>query len=876
FEAEGDTAGVGRAWNEIGYVHWSAGRVEPAREAYGRALAVWRDLGDSQSEAQALNNLGLLDHGQGELRRALERYEPAATLFEEAGDLAQAAVVQNNLAGVWNLLGEPRRALDGYEKALALLRQTDDQGEEARFRLNLAVTHRTLGEIQHALSGYRQALDLFRLLEDRRGEAAALNGLGMAYLDLGERLRARGLLEQALTQRRATGDRRGEAATLLNLGLLMNRLGEPQKAVELLQQALVLREALGDRLGRASTLEQLGAVHISMGQPAEALRRFEAALALRGDTGDPVGRGRALTSAAEAWTSLGEPGRAADVLRSALELLRAAEDPSGETRALMALARTEHALGHPLEALSRLDAAFGKIEELRSRIASPELRATYLGAQRDAHELAINVHLDLHRREPSAGHDRAALEVSEQARARSLLDLLAQDGADLPTGTDPELAKRRQLLRERASAKEVRRLVLLGSDAPASRVQEVERELESVLLELQLLEGEIARSGADPARSATAAEIQALLQGDALLLEYALGEKRSFLWAVSASSLEVFELPARKEIETLATRVYRRWSTLDTSAKDDGGDIGDRDLSRVLLGPVAARLGTQKLAIVPDGALHYVPFAALPHPAADEPLLSRHEVVTLPSSSFLVAQRRALSTRARPTGTLAVLADPVFDARDPRVRGAAGPSATPSGDLTRGIEGGLPLFDRLTSSRREAETVASLAQGGEALLALDFQARRSLITEGRLAGYRVLHFATHGTFHSEHPELSGIVLSLVDEAGRPQEGFLRLSDLRALSLAADLVVLSGCQTALGREIRGEGLVGLSSGFLDAGARNVIASLWQVPDRATAELMGFFYRAFLERGEAPAAALRQAQLAVRARRGWSDPYHWASF
>lgn len=210
------------------------------------------------------------------------------------------------------------------------------------------------------------------------------------------------------------------------------------------------------------------------------------------------------------------------------------------------------------------------------------------------------------------------------------------------------------------------------------------------------------------------------------------------------------------------------------------------------------------------------------------------------------------------------------------MRGAAVPSATPSGDLTRGIEGGLPLFDRLTSSRREAETVASLAQGGEALLALDFQARRSLITEGRLAGYRVLHFATHGTFHSEHPELSGIVLSLVDEAGRPQEGFLRLSDLRTLSLAADLVVLSGCQTALGREIRGEGLVGLSSGFLDAGARNVIASLWQVPDRATAELMGSFYRAFLERGEAPAAALREAQLAVRARRGWSDPYHWASF
>jgi CHAT domain-containing protein len=162
------------------------------------------------------------------------------------------------------------------------------------------------------------------------------------------------------------------------------------------------------------------------------------------------------------------------------------------------------------------------------------------------------------------------------------------------------------------------------------------------------------------------------------------------------------------------------------------------------------------------------------------------------------------------------------------------------------------------------------------LLALDFQARRSLVTEGNLSAYRVLHFATHGTFHGEHPELSGIVLSLVDASGRPQEGFLHLPDLRALSLAADLVVLSGCQTALGREIRGEGLIGLARGFLDAGARNVVASLWQVPDRATAELMSLFYRALARPGASPATALREAQLAIRARRGWSEPYHWASF
>lgn len=872
FEAEGDAAGVAAAWNETGYVHWGAGRPEPAREAYDRALTAWRTLGDGHGEAQALNNLGLVDHGQGALRQALERYEPAAGMLQAAGDLAQAALVRNNLAGVWDLLGEPRRALEGYRQALDLLRKTGDRSQEPRLLLNIAGIHRAVGERQEALSGYRQALDLFRAQGDRRGEGTALNGLGMVYQDLGELQRSRGLLEQALAQRRAAGDRRGEAVTLLNLGTLLDRLGEPRAALDLLHQSLALRESLGDRLGRAATLEQIGSVHASLGDDAEALRQFEAALAARGgpeDRSDPAGRARALTFAAEAWIDLGDPGRAKELLLAGLELLRTVGHFS-EARALVALARAERDLGRPAEALARLDEAFERIEALRSRVASPELRASYLAAQRGAYELAVDIRLDLHRRDPRAGHDRVALEVSERARARSLLDLLATEGGN----TDPALAEKRRLLQERAGAKELRRLALIASDAAPERRRQVELEIEAVLLELQLLEGEASRRTAAPVLStASIPEVQALLDGGALLLEYALGERRSILWAVSASSLDVFELPGRAEIEALASRVYRRWSTLDTAAQDDGGAA---ELSRRLLGPVADRLGTRRLAIVPDGALFYLPFGALPHPSSNEPLLARHEVVTLPSASFLAVQRRALTSRPPTSGTVAVLADPVFDPRDPRVRGGKQLPGSVSAGATRGVGEDLPLFDRLTSSRREAEAIASLAPKGEVLLALDFQARRSLLTGGRLAGFRILHFATHGTFHAEHPELSGIVLSLVDEAGRPQEGFLRLPDLHDLSLAADLVVLSGCQTALGREIRGEGLVGLSRGFLDAGARNVIASLWQVPDRATADLMGSLYRSLLEQGAAPAAALRQAQLAVRARRGWSDPYHWASF
>lgn len=871
FAAEGDAAGTASSWNEIGYVHWAAGRPGPAREAYDRALAAWRLLGDRHGEAQTLNNLGLLEHAQGALRPALERYEAAARQFEAAGDLAQAALVRNNLAGVWSLTGEPRRALEGYEQALALLRQTDERSQEPRLLLNLAGIHRALGELQEALSGYRQALDLFRRQGDRRGEGAALNSLGMAYFGLGELERAQGLLEAALVLRRATADRRGEAVTLSNLGELRQKRGEPRAALDLLEKALTLREELGDRLGRATTLERMGSVHAALGEPAEALRRFETALEIRGEPGDPVGRGRALTSAADARISLGQAAAAAESLQRALPLLRETGDRTGEAMALVTLARAERALGRPAQALSLLDLAFERIEELRSRIASPELRASYLAAQRGAYELAIDVRLDLHRLDPEAGHDRAALEVSERARARSLLDLLGASGGDLPPATDPGLAQRRQLLRERIGARELRRLALLSSDAPAAQRLEVEKEMESLLLELQLLEEGIGRGAGEAApwadRGASVAEIQALL-GDTLLLEYALGERRSVLWAVTASSVDVFELPGRQDIEPLAARVYRAWSVQGSRPDEQPA----RELGRLLLDPVKNLLKGKRLAVVPAGALHYLPFGALPHPLTGEPLLGSHEVAVLPSASFLPAQRRAASAHRRAAAGIAVLADPVFDVRDPRVR----PEAMRSGSAKeRGLDD-PPLFDRLAASRREAEAIAALAGDGQAFLALGFEARRSLLTEGRLSNFRILHFATHGTFDDAHPELSGIALSLVDESGRPQKGLVRLLDLHSVSLAADLVVLSGCQTALGREIHGEGLMGLSWGFLNAGARNVVASLWQVPDRATAETMTLFYRALLERGEAPAAALRQAQLAVRARRGWSHPFYWASF
>jgi CHAT domain-containing protein len=272
--------------------------------------------------------------------------------------------------------------------------------------------------------------------------------------------------------------------------------------------------------------------------------------------------------------------------------------------------------------------------------------------------------------------------------------------------------------------------------------------------------------------------------------------------------------------------------------------------------------------------------------SGSRPLIADHEIVALPSVSVLAALRLARGPGRVAEKAVAVLADPVFEASDSRVAAAEArrkapsveqTSAVASAELQRSVRDfGSGGFRRLRSSRQEAEAIAALAPSGRVLKALDFAASRATAAGTALGDYRIIHFATHGLINTQHPELSGLVFSLVDENGKPLDGFLRLNEIYNMNLKAELVVLSACQSALGKDLRGEGLVGLARGFMYAGAPQVAASLWSVEDQATAELMKRFYRRLLGGGSKPAAALRAAQLEMLNERQWASPYHWAGF
>lgn len=910
YRAAGDRQGEGAATNLAGLALDTIGDVAAARRSFAAARDLLAEHGQPAAAAEAQYNVCLADLRSGAIEAGLECTEEAAAGFRAGGDLFALATALTTAGRAYDVLAEPEGAFARYEEALAVWRRIENRGGEAKALSNLGFLHAGVGEPQRALAEYEQALAVFRDTGDRVWEARVLHNLGSAYLALGDLRRARALLEEALALRRETQSPAKEAQTLSVLGRTLHAAGDYAAAESFQRQAVALHGELRDAPGQAMALRGLARTLRDAGELAAAHAALDAAAAAIDLEEHPREAGRILVERGLTRLAAGDAEAAAGDLAAAVRHKRAERDPVGEAEALAGLAAAEHRRGRLREAEEHLAASVHRIEESRRRVPGAELKATFLARWRAVYEEWIDVLMTLHAAEPGAGFDRRALAVSERARARSLLDLLAGVDAALDRRLDPALRERRRLLRRRVAAKAEHLQAAVAKGEPAA-IATAERQLYEAVAALETLEAEVLL--ADPALAALeapptadATAVAAGLAGDELLVEVALGEERSFLWTVGRGGVESFVLPGRAEIEAAARRLHEAASTVGGAGSPDAVAAAAA-LAGWLLPPGRVPAEVRRLLLVPDGALHYVPFALLPAPpevpgGPPVPLVARFEIVTLPSASTALGARQA---RPAAAGRLAALGDPVFDVRDHRVgaaRGGAaavvaggGEAAVASGSeaevasgseaevasdqeatITRGEGGGPLALPRLRQSRREVEAIAALVPAEAALVATDFAADRELVLSGALAGYAVLHFATHGILDDSHPELSGLVLSQVDAAGRPKDGFVRLRDVYGLDLDARLVVLSGCRTALGREVRGEGLIGLTRGFLYAGVDQVLASLWRVDDRATADLMERFYRALWIDGLEPAAALARAQREVAADPRWSDPTFWSAF
>ena len=873
-----------------------------AIERYGEALRLMREAGDQRGEAMTLTNMGTVYNLISEPQKALVHLDQALTVWHTVGDRHLEAMTLLIKGGVYYGRGEAHKALDSYGRALPDLRAVGDQGGEALTSTQIGSAYRLLGEPQKALDHFVQAFPLWRAVGNRRNEATVLNNMGTVYLLLGNPRKALHYYEQVLPLKAAINDRRLWAVTLANMGNVYNLLGEPQKALEYLNEALAVARDNKDRRTEAVALTHTGTAYSSLRKHSEAVEYLERALQLRIAVSDRQGEAITLNHLGRAFEVWKEPQKALDHYGKALPIWRAVGDRNGEVAALYGMARAESNLDNLRGANQLTESALAIINTLRTKVASRDLRASYFASVQDIYKLHIDLLMRLHRHQPAAGFDVAALKAYEQARARSLIDMLAEASADIRQGVDPGLLERERSLRQTVNAEAELQMRLFGGQHTEESASAARRKIEELLTQLLAIEAELkARSPRYAALTQPAplglTEIQKVVTDDStLLLEYSLGEERSYLWAVTATSFSSYELPPRATIEAAARRCYELLTARNQFVKFETADEkrkrveqADADypsaataLSKMLLGPVAAQLASKRLLVVPDGALEYLPFAALtvPDQAASSqktfvPLMVHHEVTSIPSASTLAVLRQELYGRAPAKKVVAVFADPVFDKADERVTGAS--SRNTGEHHVAPAEDEAQALPRLPYTRQEAEAILALAPSTGRKAALGFEANRTAAMSEDLIKYRIIHFATHSFLNTTYPELSGIALSMFDRQGKPQEGFLRSHEVFNLKLGAELVVLSGCRTGLGKEVKGEGLYGMTRGFMYAGSKRVLVSLWDVQDQATARLMTDFYRGLLgPKRPHTAAALRAAQIAIWREGRWQAPYYWAGF
>ncbi|MEK0178088.1 MAG: CHAT domain-containing protein [Oscillatoriales cyanobacterium] len=794
------------------------------------------------------------------LTSAIAKAEEALKLYRSAGDRLQEAIILNNIGFVYNDLGEQQKALQYFNQSLPVSRAIGDRRWEATALHNIGGIYDNLGEQQKALDYYNQSLPLSRAVGDRSGEATTLNQIGGIYSNLGEQQKALDYLNQSLLLiraigDRAIGDRRREARFLSNIGAIYDNLGEQQKALDYYNQSLLLSRALGDRSGEALTLNQIGVM----------------------------------------YNNLGEQQKALDYFNQSLPLSRAVGDPSGEALTLHNIAHNKRDRGNLTEALNDIEASIKIIENLRTKIASPELRSSYFATVQNYYEFYIDVLMQLHKTNPKSGYDTKALEASERSRARSLLELLQETNTNIREGISPDLLQQENRAKQQLDAIEKQRIEELSRPNPnPAKIDEIDKQRLALLQQYQQIQTQIRSTSPRYAaltqpKPLTFPEIQKqILDEKTILLQYSLGEARSYLWVVTSTGLTSYELPKRADIET-AARNFRDAVTSETQRNiPQRVAEASANLGQLILQPAAAQLGDKRLLIVPDGVLHYTPFPALTLPPTpgqntNVPLITQHEIITLPSASTLAILRQNYADRKPPSQTLAILADPVFSPDDERIKGKITEATTEKLEANNlGLNRSLRASDlkwppkRLPFTRQEAQTISSLFASASSRPIFDFDASRTTATDGSLANYQIVHFATHGMANSKNPELSGIVMSTVDDKGNLVNGFLRLTDIFNLKLAANLVVLSACQSGMGQNVKGEGMVGLTRGFMYAGAQRVAVSLWSVDDEGTAVLMQKFYQKMLQQKLAPAAALRAAQMEMMQQEKWKSPYYWAAF
>ncbi|KAB8334894.1 tetratricopeptide repeat protein [Scytonema tolypothrichoides VB-61278] len=897
----------------------SLGENQKALDYIQQARFLYKKVGYPSGEILALKQISsFYQVFIGEYGKALDALEEGLTVARAINNRVEEAEILNEKADVLASQGEYQKALDTFNQALTIQRQLNIRGGQADTLDNMAKLYRSLGDYQQSINTCQQALDLYRQLGDRKNEVFSLNSIGDAHYEMKDYPQAIEYYNKALSLSQQIGGLFQQSLLFGKLGRTYLSLKEYDKALNNANKYLSMVRQQKNKPLESSALGLQGRIYQEKGDYQQALSISQQSKSLVQQLGNKYTEAAVLRNIGKTYNSLKQYQTAIDTHNQELAIRKTLGNKAEEAATLYQIAVNERDRGNLPAALTYIKQTTEIIEGIRGKVTSLDLRSSYFATVQDYYQFYIDLLMQLHKKDPSKGYDAEALHISERSRARGLIELLTEAHANIRKGADPKLLAEERRLQFLLEARQKRLISLFESKIKVSEQQiaTLNTEIANLLNQYRELQAKIRTTNPKYAalkypEPLKLPQIQQQLDKDTLLLQYSLGKERSYLWAVTPNSVDTYELPGREAIEKSAAtfkellkkcqKLGLNCQKLPTEQKvKDFQEITQAatELSKLIFAPVAQKLGKKRLVIVADGGLQEIPFAALSQPNQNsptnlekspqagksnyQPLLVNHEIVNLPSVTAIAIHRNDLNKRQPAPKTLAVLADPVFALDDKRFTGKD-PSLGPELNLeqsslkqtARNLK--LDRLGRLPGTRTEAEQILKLVSPSESLYAFDFDANYNFATSQKLKQYRFILFATHGFVDPINPEKSGIILSQIDKQGKSYiPSILRLGDIFNLDLGADLVVLSACETGLGKDVQGEGLVGLTRGLMYAGAKRAVVSLWQVNDTATSELMPLFYTAMLQQKTSPTIALREAQLKLWRQENWRNPYYWAAF
>lgn len=842
------------ALSRIARTYANIGRPQESNQFSDQAVFVCMTVSDKKAQADALEAQGETRFFSSNKADAIASFTRARELASEAGDRDGEGLATMMLS---EAIGVHQQANRLAWSALAGFVESGNEYGAARAHLKLAYFASAEGDFEVARCHCESALPVFQRIADKDNAAIALNILGMLARQSGDLEESLRNYRRARNDFASVGDDLGEVESISAIADILLSQHKYLDLGPLYARKFHLAQKTSSHGFQAWAFLDLAGVYARQHRYAQAEENYQRGLAEFRVAGDPDGQSDALERMAGLQVEQGRDQQALQLLGEA----QALRDQAGEIEDLARIqylhARIYLRLNDLEKARSEIEKTIAIIESQRLRIAKFDSRGQYFASVHEYYSLYIQVLMALDKLHPYQKYAQLAFEAAERSKVRSLLDLLENIQQDFPCDT------------------------LLASNLKAATT-----------------EANLKPSGAlelTTPQPLTLGKVQGEIQdADALLLEFALGEDRSFAWLVDGNRLISVDIGPAAEIRNRVRMFRKALLPIETKANETPTDylrrraaarstliLQSRKLSNLLLGPVHLP-ARKRLLIVPDGSLQYLPFAALSIAENGRdavPLVELYELAMLPSASALVSLRRTAGKRPQPADEVTVFADPVFEPPGkPIPASVSSSSGSPrSRELTRALRDlrDSQWIPNLPGSRNEALAIQQITGPARTRLVMGYEANREAIMGSSIARQRIIHFATHGMMDTRHPEMSGLVLSMFNKRGEAQDGYLRLSDIYNLKLSADLVVLSSCESALGKDLGSEGINGLPRAFLYAGARSVIASLWKVDDEATVPLMKIFYSR-LQRGENPARALQAAQLDLLKNARLSDPYYWAAF